>query len=200
MKAKLSEISFTAGDRRYELTLGVDVGALQQSELHLDVTATVSGEGVEPFEETLTVEIRPLERRGRVLAGDRVIHEFDYAQFDVRINQGAESPPGMEYDYDDGPQIDKVAEAVESGLGDYVAGLIDAMPVPDPIFGCLLKAGISSTIGQAIACTEVVGLEGAVRQVVWRLARCMRDHIGGILTRTLWRTARCIVTLGMPIP
>jgi hypothetical protein len=98
-----------------------------------------------------------------------------------------------------GPETDAddVAALVEEGIGRRVANLVDLMPVPDPILGCALKAGISSVIGQTLTCNEMVGGDGSRRQRTWRIVRCLHDHIGGLITRTLWRAARCMVLLGL---
>jgi hypothetical protein len=76
-----------------------------------------------------------------------------------------------------------------------VEEIIAAIPVPDPILGCMLKAGVSATIGQAVTCNQHARRDG-FRQRVREIAACLIDNAGGIFSRAAWRLSRCIATMG----
>ena len=85
-----------------------------------------------------------------------------------------------------------LADHGDSGLEQFLASI----PVPDPLLGCAIKAGISSLIGQAIKCRREVESAG-----LWRsmqvFARCMRDHFGDIGRTALKRAFGCMISGGL---
>lgn len=198
--APITIVSFTHNRRRYEVQVNVDYRAIMMGDkLVLEVTAKVTDEDGTSTELGVTLEIDLREGRGRILNGGEEWHEFALADLVIGIDDsGGERVPAMDGNGDAREdQHDAVADFVDEHCDSWIEGLIAAMPVPEPILCCALKAGISSTLGQTIACNEFVGSDGTVRQRAWRIVRCLGDHIGGIFSRTLWRAARCMVSLGL---
>lgn len=198
--APITTVSFTHDRRRYEVQLNVDYRAIMMGDkLVLEVTAKVTDADGTSAEQGVTLEFDLGEGRGRILNGGELWHEFALADVLVKIDDSDdETVPAMD-GYGDAPedQPDTVADFVSEHCDPFILKLIDAVPAFDPIFGCALKAGISSTLGQTIACNEIVGSDGPVRQRAWRIIRCLGGHIGGIFSHTLWRAVRCMGSLGL---
>ncbi len=86
-------------------------------------------------------------------------------------------------------------EMTKEGIGNAVAEIIDGMPVPDPFFGCLIKASISSIVGQVITCNELRGNYGKGKRYR-QILRCLGEHTKGIAFRSIYRAARCMIRFG----
>jgi hypothetical protein len=90
----------------------------------------------------------------------------------------------------------------ESKFDSFLENGIYALPVPDPLLGCILKSGITSTIGQVIRCNNSVLLsrDGDAQlpaaERVRLILRCLQANAGQIMKKAFWRTLRCWVTLG----
>lgn len=192
--APINTISFTREGREYIVKLNLDDAAIMEESFVIEVNASVTDKEGNSYEESLSLNLDFETWQGQIIHNESVLHEFDLRNipFPNNIN-GTESPEGMEIG-EEGAS-DMVAEFVDESIGDHILDVINAMPVPDPILGCALKAGISSALGQALVCNEYVGGDGTKKQRFWKIARCMREYAGGIFTTTLWRAARCMVTL-----
>jgi len=188
--ARLTTITFSRDDLRYEIAIDLDDAAIVRNRLSFQVTASVTNERGRRHQETLLLEVDLAEGLGKIYGPDQndPWYEFRLDAVPVLIEAGVEAVPIEGFD--------GVANFIHEGIGHRIAELIDLMPAPDPILGCALKAGISSILGQTLACNEIVGREGGLRQRVREIVRCLREHVGGIFTRALWRAARCMVTLG----
>jgi hypothetical protein len=66
----------------------------------------------------------------------------------------------------------------------------------DLLTGCLLRAGLSSVVGQVIRC------KNATRDLAWYRPRiramggCLRENIGRIGSRTALRAGKCVLSAG----
>ncbi|MCH8805115.1 MAG: hypothetical protein IH986_03395 [Planctomycetes bacterium] len=196
--APITTISFTRDGRRYNVGVDLDDRAIMDGKLALQVSAKVTDSEGHSFEEFVTLELDLEKGMGKIFrkSADDPWCVFPLPNVGDIINQdGVEAPPGMETG--DPEEGDAIANFVEERIGERVCELIGLWPVPDPILGCALKAGISSALGQTLTCNKIVSSEGTAPQRVWRVVRCLRDHVGGIFTCTLWRTGRCILGLGI---
>ncbi len=94
-------------------------------------------------------------------------------------------------------------EIVRMPLSDLISEtqIIDRIPGwlyggGDLMTGCLVRAGLSSVVGQLIRC------KNATREVEWygprihAIGRCLKANIGGIGMRTAWRAATCVLKAG----
>lgn len=106
----------------------------------------------------------------------------------------------------DGPDLtlriqDK--EIVRMPLADLISEtqIIDRIPGwvyggGDLMTGCLLRAGLSSVVGQVIRC------KNATRDMKWygprirAIGMCLKENIGSIGMRTAWRAATCVLRAG----
>jgi len=196
---RLTGVSFTRDELRYDLDIEFDDEAIMDATLAFEVTARVTNPEGQSEEASLRLELDMDNQIGRILHEDDVWHTFMFnAAEAIQDNEGAEQPPGLVGDVQNDGGGDALSEFVEAGIGSHVEALLEAMPAGDPIFGCLLKAGVSSTLGQALICNEQTR-QLNVATIVERLRRilgCMGDRAGKIVTRAMWRTFRCMARLG----
>jgi hypothetical protein len=176
--AHLSRISFERDEERYELLLDLDDGDIVDNRLTFQLAARVQSVGGRDHEVQVTLVIDFERWVATVTLPDGSEHQVNISGVDVRI-----SPTGEEVVVD---HEDVLGDRVSEGIGGALVQVLDDIPLGDPL-ACLIKAGVSSTIGQAIACREIAG------PGFGGMLRCLRDHVGAIFGRTLWRTARCML-------
>lgn len=190
---RLTSLSFTHKGNRYRLEFDLDDAAIMANQIAVDVTAKVTDANGREFAKTLTVALDFDKLEGQVLDGDKLLKKFDLGVLYKKL------PDWDEYGPNNDDAVDEFGEQVNDSLGDIVEEAISSIPVPDPIFGCLIKAGISATIGQAITCHGRINsqrIEGLIRRTR-AIAGCLIQNAGGIFTRAVWRAAKCIATFGM---
>ncbi|ODU22090.1 MAG: hypothetical protein ABS87_03375 [Sphingomonas sp. SCN 67-18] len=85
----------------------------------------------------------------------------------------------------------------EGGPDALIEGAIQSLPVPDPVLGCLLKAGLSTTIGQAIRCHFEIRERETLARRARALARCLAANSGTMIGRIIRRTIRCALFAGL---
>ena len=90
---------------------------------------------------------------------------------------------------------EKIREMFEDG-GALIDELIQSIPVPDPIFGCLIKAGLSTAIGQLLECNTIVPVRETAKQRIWELLRCLGFNSLPMISKFTFRTLRCAVSFG----
>ncbi|WP_417488619.1 hypothetical protein [Maricaulis sp.] len=101
----------------------------------------------------------------------------------------------------DDDELDRYWNTIVDSSGanaEAVAAAIDAIPVPDPLIGCVLRAGIATAVGQAVACNEQVGGGGPLHERVQSVLGCLRGNGLRILGRTAARALRCMLLCGLP--
>jgi hypothetical protein len=81
--------------------------------------------------------------------------------------------------------------------------LIAAIPT-DPVFGCLIKAGISTTVGQLLRCYRECRDAPDWKErdapnwkeTVYYVAHCLGTNSARMLMTAIWRTGRCALFAG----
>ena len=123
------------------------------------------------------------------LENNRVVVVFQdeqIAQIDLtHINDFVEQ--GMEQAWE------QIQGAVDNGALD---ALFMAIPAGDPVFGCLLKAGISTTIGHTISCWNTTNGLGSLSGRIRKTIRCLGFNLLNILNSATRRALECMMRLG----
>jgi hypothetical protein len=193
--ARLTRLSFDHEGAQYQVELSLDDAALMDDVLACDVEAQVTDRDGRSHSETIRAEVDFRGEEVRVIHREKTIQVWSLSALSqlVRSNDGEEVIPGQRGLDSSQVGADPLAEQVSASLGAQLVVILGEMPAPDPII-CLVKAGLSSMIGQAIVCNESLGAETeAVGRRVRAIGRCLREHVRGILGRSLWRTARCLL-------
>jgi hypothetical protein len=81
--------------------------------------------------------------------------------------------------------------------GERAEQVIQGIPAGDPVFGCLIRSGLSTAIGHLIKCNARVGSVQNVRRRVARIARCLRADSIAIGVKFILRTLKCAATGGL---
>lgn len=185
---RLTSLSFKHKGNRYTFEFDLDDAAIMKNKIAVDVVSKVTdGKGQESAK-TLTVQLDFENSVVEVLDGDRVLKRFDLGVLRKKLQDWDEYGPLSK------GAADEFGDQVNASLGNAVEELISSIPVPDPIFGCLIKAGVSATIGQTITCYNRISgqrIEGAIRHTR-ALVGCLMQNAGGIFTRAVWRTLKCM--------
>jgi hypothetical protein len=79
--------------------------------------------------------------------------------------------------------------------------IIDRIPAwlyggGDLLTGCLLRAGLSSVIGQVIRCKNATRDFDWYRPRIRAIGGCLKANFGRVVSRTALRAAKCILTAG----
>jgi len=68
----------------------------------------------------------------------------------------------------------------------------------DPITGCLIRSGLSTTIGQIIECkNETAGGLKWFRPRMSAIGHCLREHVPAMGARMASRALKCVFTFGI---
>ena len=192
---RLTELKFKHNLNNYLLEFDLDDKAIMEDRISVDILARVVNPYGQEFRVALTVEIDYREFLVTVKNGDHILFRRSFHDLRALLPEwdecGPDGPPEDVY-FD---ALDTLGEVVNENIGGVVEEIIAAIPVPDPILGCMLKAGVSATIGQAVTCNQHARREG-FRQRIREIAACLIDNAGGIFSRAAWRLSRCIATLG----
>jgi hypothetical protein len=171
---------FIKGDHEYNLDVSIDDEALVKDSLSFAVTAQYR-HLKEDHWQTVTVSL-----------------DYDFGENQITATfDGIAVPITLSLK----PFIDEVksivADAITPGLDRAIERIIQGVPVPDPIFGCLLKAGISTLVGQLLRCLQQIREVPTFGQRVRETARCLRHNGIAMLSTAARRTFMCMVTLGI---
>lgn len=98
----------------------------------------------------------------------------------------------------DGPKAFDAVCGIMDNSSDIV-GLINNIPAVDPIFGCILKSGISTTIGQIVKCHKNVSKGASVRKKISDILKCLGANKMSMLAKFTTRALKCMLFLGWDI-
>lgn len=81
-----------------------------------------------------------------------------------------------------------------------VEQVLEAIPAwaftGDPITGCMVRAGLSTVIGQVLNCKNETARIGTWRQRLLAMGRCMAHHVPDMTATAIRRTLGCIARFG----
>ena len=179
----------------YEIAIDFKDAALAQDRLEVDVVGRRRPQGERRWDEVaLTLRV-DFERNDLVVShGDRELGRITLDR-DLR----GEFPDDQDIEV-----LNEAFEPAEGGTeaaGEAVAQTLEeaiqAIPVPDPLVGCLLKSGVSAVAGQIIRCANRTSGEETIPRRVRATLRCLGFSIGAILGVTARRTLWCMMTGGI---
>lgn len=186
--ALIRRVEFERDGVRYELELDFNLEDSSRDVWVQDLVARISREDEEPYEVRVRVELSfekdwvalvnlPTGRRVRIPLGE------------VPINWGDEEEGTYPKDVPerDAAAIDDPAlEMVRANFPREALEIVGDSPLGEPL-ACLVKAGVTSIIGQVLICREVS--DRSVRGIYG----CMREHARSIGRYTIIRTIRCML-------
>jgi len=185
--ARLGRHSFNDPEGNlYEIDLDLEYGPLDwdgfDTVLRASRTDAVTGK-VERVE--CTVRLNAADALIEVRLHEKLIATIPLGSFNV---EGAADPDD---DLIDSADLLRTIFNAPEGL----EAAIDALPV-EPGLGCLVKAGVSTTVGQIIACNGRMAANLKGKRKVLQILRCLGVNSHVMLAKITWRTLRCIAFLG----
>jgi hypothetical protein len=80
-----------------------------------------------------------------------------------------------------------------------IESVINDLPAVDPIFGCIIKSGLSTTIGQIIKCNKQVPKDSNFRKKLRPILDCLGKNKYTMLSKFTLRTLKCMLFFGWDI-
>lgn len=167
--SRLTEFAFERNGQRYSLSLAWDDEKFAEGEIAFGITATRSS------------ILHPQEKRSISAA--------------VSITLDGDERPilGLVIDGETVYSIPLRALADEESA---VAQIIDRIPpilAGDPILGCLIRSGISASVGQIILCKSHTEGEAWVRPRLRAVGHCLTESMPDMCAKAVYRAAKCMV-------
>jgi len=81
-----------------------------------------------------------------------------------------------------------VGQAIESVHASFI--------VVEPVTGCLIRAGLSTSVGQIIKCKDETATVKWTRERVQAIGGCLKKNIPKMLMRAAFRAAACVFKAG----
>lgn len=173
----------TRGDAQYELDLGFNDSAIMEERVEFEITARSRRSDKTEWEEhTATVSFELGD--GRALA---IVNIEGHGSFEVDLSEIDISPYTP---FEDAWEM--IKNACE---GDAIEQAILAIP-GDPVIGCLIKAGVSTSIGQTMSCYREAEYAKSTRMRIKRTIECLGDNLLSMVFTATARTLKCMVMLG----
>jgi hypothetical protein len=181
----------------YELSIELDNAHFEDNAFAINILAMCHpperfrADNYEPAIVPAQVEIRPLEGMALVRIGKEVL--------EINLSELAAGLPDGPSDLDPMDFLPEAAGRLASWV-DRSLELLDAVPAGDPFLGCLIKGGITASLGQAVRCYRDARAgqdEAAEESLLRTMFRCMRQNGLKILGNAATRAAKCAVTLGV---
>jgi hypothetical protein len=186
---------------RYVLDIEFDDAAIMEDKLVTSVFAkrVLQNENGDDLPEDSWPTI---EAKLSLLVADRIVI-LELPERDpiiLHLGDNADAFFDDDHDFDQESEMaDFIAGMFESGGAiDRAGDLIDFIPAGEPVLGCLIKAGISTTLGQMVQCYHQLPVERAetTKQKIWQMLRCLGVNGHVMLAKAGLRTLRCWLTAG----
>ena len=167
--SRLYKVGFERDGETYELAIAWDDAAFADGVVAIDVTASrAKSEHPEDRDElNVTTAVETDGEERPILA--------------IKFQGETVASIPLDELFDESQLIDRIPSFVFGG---------------DPMLGCLVRSGLSASIGQIISCrNETAGVEW-VRPRMSEIARCVRGNVPNLCATAAFRAARCSLSLG----
>lgn len=182
---KITSHRITKDGFEYELDIDFKDAAIMDNQVSFDISARKREIGEPNWQEiSLNIDFEFEAMRAIITFEGREIGHVDLSKIDIPEYAPAEQA------------WDVICEAYS---GSPIEKAIQAIPT-DPSIGCLIKAGVSTTVGQTMECyNESYSEDDRLYQRIKQTIKCLgHNSISMILTASA-RTLRCIVMLGCDV-
>ncbi len=184
-----------AEGREYQIDLSLNDAAIMDNNLEIEVVGRYRHNHIEQWnEEVFTVRLVPANRLINVIYHNEIIGTISLINLDEGLNEV--------FDELDGPSAwNALHEFFLENGGEFIGDVIQRIPAFDPVFGCLLKSGLSTAIGQLIEChskTRAMEIE-LLRQKVLAMLRCLGVNSFAMAGKFTFRALRCAAMGGWDV-
>lgn len=126
--------------------------------------------------------------------------EKDVAKINLEDRPYRNEQNTLPNDFEDleGPQaFDAVCKLMDDSS--ELERIIKGIPAVDPIFGCIIKSGISTTVGQIVKCSKTVAKDSKLRRKIRDILKCLGVNKLSMLAQFTMRAIRCMLMAGWDI-
>ena len=188
----LKKITFrNEAGNEYEIELSLNDAAIMDDHVDIDIHGRQRRSPEEEWtEESFTARFDYRNAQLLVLYRGERIGVIDLNDADILENAVAAEEDGDEGSWE------VISNWLEDN-GESVEHVIDHIPAIDPVFGCLIRAGLSTTIGQFISCYPQVRRASETRwQWIANMLRCLGVNSFVMMAKFTKRTIRCALGAG----
>ena len=188
----------------YVIGLSLNDAAITKELLEIEVSGEYRKRGSRRWLHVVfTVQYNPAKNIIIIIYENETIGSIELREFNEGFSEYLDELEGSKAweeicNYVVPSKTDQVEEVAEDNS---IETFIDGIPAAEPVFGCLIKAGLSTTIGQIIRCNaelnssvkeeEPIGR----RKRIWLILRCLGVHTLSMSSKFVWRSVRCGITL-----
>ncbi len=181
----------THGTRQYKIEATLDDAALMNDEASIDIVASVrrkfDNRWGEWEDSNISLKVNPREQVVEIHHDGKLIG---------KISLNSKVPEAEDFEGND-LDIEAEDQALEEAF-EYVAleEIIQALPVPDPILGCLIKGAVSTVVGQTIRCwRNAREYEENFAQLARNIGGCLREYGIRMAITFAYRAGKCAAML-----
>lgn len=178
--------------QEYQIDLSLNDAAIMDSHLEIEVTGRYRRNDSEQWEEKIfIVRLVSSQNKIQVIFHSKVIGEIDLRRFEGALDETFDK-------LDASDAWNQVREFFLDN-GEIVEQAIQRIPAFDPVFGCLLKSGLSTAIGQLLECYPQVRALANPLHRVWATLRCLGVNSFVMASKFTLRTLKCAALGGWDI-
>jgi len=167
---EITTFSYSYGKNRYNLSFAWDDKALEDGVIAFPITAWItSSDGSEKIGDPLSAKVGVDQNTGMLFI-DVKKRRFEIPLKDVFHEDTV------------------VGQAIEKVHASFIG--------VDPVTGCLIRAGLSTSVGQIIKCKDETATEKWTLERVHAIGGCLKKNIPKMLMRTAFRAAACVFKAG----
>lgn len=188
--ASLGSYSFRDRENNtYSLELDLDDAAMMEDAVSITITGTKTFAGTKTnlsVEFSVTLETREKPWQIVIRHGDTVVGTIPLPEFGPPEDVAHGAPPDEAWNH--------LLSLLDNP--DALEHAIASIPAVDPILGCLIKAAVSTTVGQVLRCYGEHRKLADWRAITRNVIRCLGAHSARILMTAIWRTGKCAALAG----
>jgi hypothetical protein len=174
----------------FEINLSLNDAAVMDDNLEMIVTGSYREAGADiPVKAEFLIRLNPAENALEIYFENEARASIDLADlFDFDPD---------EFENLEGEEAWATIVGIMKDGGEALSAVIDSIPVPEPVFGCLLRAGISTATGQIVSCYMAFRQVENIRSRVAHVLRCLSVNSLVMLSKFTWRTFKCALGGGL---
>ncbi len=126
--------------------------------------------------------------------------DFDFEKMICRVSYLGEGIAEFPLDYvsiapDASPEAawQRIVDAQQDNRIEQLIGMIRT----DPVIGCLIKAGISTSVRQTMRCYDQTGSVTGIRNRIRAILACLGDNLANTAITATSRALRCMIWVGL---
>ena len=196
------------GGDEYQLDLDLNDEAIMRNHVEFVVAGTVrKGASGRTIHAQFTVRLNVPDNRIEVIHQDQIVGTIYLARPDINQVADVDEPETLQLREHIDNTWERICAFLEEGGRESIERIIDNIPAVDPVFGCLIRAALSTAIGQLLKCyaqdrpieEDLRHREGEInrRRQAMRVLECLKNNLLAIGSRFAMRFWKCFAFGGI---